>query len=509
MPQNQSFTHDILELRKLADRSRESLQRYYPEYSFHDVPVQFWCGHYLNPNDKSKVIPDGSDCCWWHWIGQPERYGKKHPMYPWQEQAMIDWDKYNYHYTRKPPKVGATQLYLSKAMHEACINPHWVQGQVAIVVGTSGFNESEKMIERCKEMMAYKDDEGRPIRDDKGKMMTRLPINEEYNTKKEFSINTCEFRARPSDNIDAIRSQPNMRLILIDEIAFFRMVDQQKVRDAFEHYIGASEVKIVLITTAGRAPGGVGYEIETEHPSIYNKHLYDYNIGLVVHPESMTSLYKKADIDMLRGSTSFNRNYLGIWGYGAGNIFDSKTLDEISKENYELKDISNLPNILSIDPAYGKIRDKLSSKFAGLGMYKENGIIHTRSYFELEEPSDEEALARIRQEIRRYNYKNVVFDGHWTGLINSFVREVNSYGINYSDNLVDMVDNAQKETADLHVRIHPTHEPLIVQLRSIKKDEKGVPNKKDSRFDLGDAYLQALWHFTGGRTAGRKLSTPF
>jgi hypothetical protein len=43
--------------------------------------------------------------------------------------------------------------------------------------------------------------------------MTRLNINEDYNTKKEFSLNTVEFRAHPADNIDSIRSQPNMRYI--------------------------------------------------------------------------------------------------------------------------------------------------------------------------------------------------------------------------------------------------------------------------------------------------------
>ncbi len=489
-------------------RSKQVLHNDYPLLSVNDAPHTFWCGHYLDPGNKSIVISDGTSCCFWHWIGLPERYGKRHPCYPWQEDAINDMAEYDYHYVRKPPKVGATQLYLTWGLWQSCINKNWINGQVAIVVGTRG-EEASKMIERCKEILAYKDEEGKPIRDVDGRLLTRISITEEYNTRKEFSINTVEFRAHPADNIDSIRSQPNMRYILIDEIAFFRMVDQQKVRDAFEHYIGASEVKIVLVTTAGFAPGGVGYEIETEQNSIYRKHLYDYNIGLVVHPESLTSLYIKANIDKLRGSISFNRNFLGIWGYGAGNIFDSRTLDEVSKEAYLFKDIRSFPNVLSIDPAYGKVRDKLSSKFAGLGLYKENGHIYTRSYFELEEPSDEEALARIRNELHRYGYKNLVCDGHWTGIINTFNKTMNAYGIVYADHLNDMVDTAQVETSDLRVHIHPTHEPLIVQLRSIKKDEKGVPNKKESRFDLGDAYLQGIWHFTGGRRVGRKLKTPF
>jgi len=394
---------------------------------------------------------------------------------------------------RKPPKVGATNYYLKKAMHQACTNPLWANGQVAIVVGTRG-NEAEKMIERCKEILAYKDHEGVPIRDEDGHILSRLNINQEYNNKKEFSLNSVEFRAHPADNIDSIRSQPNMVMIMIDEIAFFKMVDQQRVRDAFEHYIGGASVKIILITTAGRSPSGVGYEIEVEHPSIYKKYLYDVNIGLAVHPESMTSLYDAEEIQKLRGTISYNRNYLGQWGYGAGNIYDSRTLETCTSD-YTLKDISSLPNCLSIDPAYGKVRDKLSSKFAGLGMYKENGKFHTRSYFELEEPSDEEALARVRKEIKAYGYKTLVCDGHWTGIIKTFSSEITTHGIVYSNQLQDMTENAQKQVNDLNVNLHFTHEELIRQLRAIKKDEKGVPSKKESRFDLGDCFQQGLWHF--------------
>lgn len=492
----------------LQTKSFTELRKIYPLLSIHDVPDAFWCGHYLDPKKKTRVIEDGEDCCFWHWVGLPTRFGKRHPMYPWQEDADREFEEYDYIYKRKPPKVGATQFYLEKAMHKACKDANWRNGQVAIVVATHGL-EAEKMIERCKEILAYKDSEGKPVRDSEGVLLTRLQIDEEYNNKKEFTLNTVEFRAHPAENIDSIRSQPNMRMILIDEIAFFKMVEQQKARDAWEHYIGGSEVKIVLVTTAGFTAGGVGYDIETEHPSIYKKGLYDYNIGLVVHPESMTSLYKKENIDKIKGTKSFNRNYMGIWGYGAGNIYDSRTLDECTKEDYEFKDISDLPNCLAIDPAYGKIRDKLSSKFAGLGMYEENGKFYTRSWFELEEPSDEEALARIRREIKKHGYRSLVCDGHWTGIINTFEGEINAYGINYSEYGVNMTDEASDQVADLNVRIHPTHEELLVQLRSIKRNEKGMPDKKLSRFDLGDCFQQAIWHFTGLAVSAKILKSKF
>ena len=60
-----SLLNDELDFERLA----------YPLRKIHDVPKLHYCGHYLNPDDKSKVIPDGASCCWWHWVGLPVRFG--------------------------------------------------------------------------------------------------------------------------------------------------------------------------------------------------------------------------------------------------------------------------------------------------------------------------------------------------------------------------------------------------------------------------------------------------
>ena len=461
-----------------------------------EVPTLHWCGHYIDVDTK-EVIPDGNDCCFWHWIGLPIRFNQRHPAYPYQEDIFEEYfnQRLKLYYIGKTPKIGATQTWLQMAMHEAIKNPSWKNGQVAIVVGTGG-NEAEKMIERAKELLAYKDSNGVPLRDKNGALITKLPIDEDYNTKKEFSINSVEFRAHPANNVDSIRSQPNMVLIMVDEIGFFKMVEQQRVRDAFEHYIGGSNVIIVLITTAGDSPSGVAYEIETEEPSIYKKHLYDYNLGLVVHPESMTSLYRKADLDLIRGSSSWNRNFLRVWGHGSGNIFNSNTIDLLSKEFYPLGDIRGFPNVLSIDPAYGEVRTKTSSKFAGVGMYKENDHLYIRSWFELENPADDEALQRVQKELDEYGYNNLIVDGHWTGIIKAFSnRGVHAYGVNYNQHGVDMIDMSVKRVNDMKLHFHPTQEEICKQLKAVRRGDNGMPNKKLSRFDAGDCISQAVYHF--------------
>lgn len=486
-------------------------QLQYRQYVTSEIPSIHWCGHYLDSKDKSRIIQDGEDCCFWHWIGLPQRWGMRHPAYPYQEDIFKEYytDKTKYFYFGKTPKIGASQTWLQIAIHEAIHNSDWKNGQVAIVVGTGG-NEAEKMIDRAKELLAYKDHNGIPLRDDNGILITKMPINEDYNTKKEFSINSVEFRAYPANNVDSIRSKTNMRMIIVDEIAFFSMIEQQTVRDAFEHYIGGADVVIVLITTAGKSPSGVAYEIEIEEPSIYKKHIYDYNLGLVVHPESMTSLYRKDQLDLLRTSSSWTRNFLRVWGHGSGNIFNSKTLDILSTDFYPLGDIRKFPNVLSIDPAYGEQRSKTSSKFAAVGMWKENNHIYIRSWFELEAPADDEALDRVQKEIDDYGYNNLIIDGHWTGIIKSFNKKgIHAYGVNYNQEGVNMIDGAAKIVNDMRIHFHPTHEEIIGQLKSVRRADNGLPNKKLTRFDAGDCISQGIYHFDQGDFTITKLKGQF
>ena len=469
------------------------------------IPNIFWCNNYSDPKDEKRVIQDGETCCFMHWVGLPKRWGQRHPLYPWQIEVLNYLSKgVRFFFHLKPPKIGATQFWLLYSVYQAITNPTWKDGQVGIVVGTSGVNEAEKMIERAKDILAIKDKEGRYVVDMDGNQLYRYPINQGYNTKREFSINSVNFRAFPALNkhINAIRSQPNMRLILGDEIAFFSDVDQDKIRDAFEHYIGGSDTIIALITTAGDTPSGFAYDIYKEEPSIYKKLTHDYNVGLVLDRRFGTTLYRQSDIDAIRHLPSFQKNYMHQWGYGAGDIFDSNTLSRISTEFYELKDISQFPNGLFIDPAYGKVRTKTSSKFALLGMYLENGILHTRYLEELEEPSDEQALAAIRKAIRMYGFTMLGVDGHWTGIINTFKNSIYTEGFQFGDIGIDMVDTASQTVSDMQVRIHPTHEQLIQQLRSVKRNDKGMPDKTQSRFDAGDCFIMGCYYFANRSTGG-------
>lgn len=455
-----------------------------PKLTATGIPIPHWCGHYKDSSDQ--VIPDGSKCCWVHWVGLPTRWGIRHPYYHWEEDLLKDLQSgIRYFYMLKPPKIGATQFWLSYAEHQAMTEPSWLNGQVAIVVGTN-FGEAEQMITRAKEILENKDKTG------KGLGNYKVDIHEDYNTKKEFSINTVQFRAHPANNIDAIRSKPNMKMIIIDEGSFFkiRVEDQQKIRDAFEHYIGGSNTLIVLLSTAGHVPAGFMYDIQKEEPSIYKKYILDYHVGLEVHPESHTSLYNEEQINKIKDSPSFARNYMHQWGHGSGDIFDITALDACSKQPYDLRPRQDCEKILAIDPGYG------SSKSGLVGMERRDGKLYVIQAQQYARPSQTELINIIKQSIQTYGYRQIRIDSAIVGLIEDMRREISTYPVSFRERGQIMTDTASMQIKAQQVMIDPSFDELLKQLRAARKNEKGTVDKEIATFDLYDGFIMAVDYFS-------------
>ena len=465
------------------------------------VPRLFWCGQYM---DGGTVIPDGHVCCFNHWVSLPTRWrdenneAVRHPLYPYQEKLIkiLDSGKRSV-FVMKPPKIGMTELALRYALHRALIDPAWRNGQVAMVAFTGG-GEAKRMIGRARDIML--DAETRePL----------FPFHKSDN-ESEFHMNTVRFRAFPAANshINSIRSQPNMRMIILDEAAFPSAVDQDKIRDAAEHYILGSEAAVLVITTAGDSPSGFAYDILNEQNSRYEKLIVPYQEGLKKHPQSGTCLYDEKELAEARKLRSFAKNYQMQWGYGTGDIFDSDSITACSAEQYDLKsDLDREYAVLAIDPAYGKVRTKVSSKYGILGMYKDrqSGLMYTNTLEELETPSDEQALKAVQRILDSYNYHILLVDGQWTGIINTFRPRLRTIGFRFGDVGLKMTDHAGQAVADRKVRIHPSHDTLIQQLRAIKRNDRGMPDKTQARFDVGDCFLMCTWFF---KSVQRRIAEP-
>lgn len=414
-----------------------------------------------------------------HKRGLPERFGVKHPLYDYQEDildAINQGDKY--FWILKSPKLGLTEFWLSWAIHQCMINPEFAGGQLAIVVGTRG-KEAEHMIERMKDICKNAG--------------IKYEENTKFNTKTEFYVNGVMIAAHPANNIDSIRSQPNMKFILIDEGYFFTITDTSVIREACEHYVGGSDLFIVYVSTAGKKPQGFMYDIDIEENSIYTKFRIcnPEKWGLKKDPRSNTCIYDPQEIAKIQGTPSYSRNYLGMVGFGSGDIFDLDALNH-SIQDYKLDfPISQLPSVLVLDPAYG------SSKFGCVGMVEYEGFIYVTDAEGWERESSSGANTKVRQKLSK-GYRNLIIDGHYTGLIAEFSEEVNTKGFDPKKSGEVAIDKASQRVSEDRFRIHPRFSELIKELRAARRKENGLLDKTKKSLDLADALIMGFDYFQSG-----------
>lgn len=437
--------------------------------------IPFWCSNYIDPNDKTRVIQDGETCCYNHWLGLPQRWNKRHPMYEYEINFVQALAKHKKIHCEKAAGLGITELVLRWLEWSALTNPEFENSQVVII---SGPNRSlaKKLIARMvglkEENAEYHDLGSRGIASDI--------------TDYTFRINTTHFEAAPSDNIDSVRSLPNPKAFFADESAFFMMMASKEIqiRQAIEHYDLKSNPWLIWVSTPGYIPEGVFYTIKTEEPSQYKKIPLSYEVGLEVNPQSMTSIYPREALEEAKKSPSFAREYQLVWGGGQGNIFHWKLVDEITAD-YDVA-IGQGPKGLYVDPAYG------SSKFAILGLELIDGIIYVKEALQFDRPSPAVMINIIVEKAAYYNNRVKVDSAHPGVITDLKLRNINAIPVSFNKELSAMTIKAAQAVKDKKVRIKSIFYDLISQLKAVDFNEKGHPDKKKLTFDLGDTFLMGI-----------------
>ena len=413
-------------------------------------PELFWCGNYDEP--------DGRLCCFNHWVGLPERWGKRHPIYDYQEEIVEALKIKRYIWILKAPKLGITELFLRFALWKSLTDPIWKDGQVAIIVATKS-DEAETLIQRAKKML-----DG------------RANLRESYNNKREFTVNSVAFKIHSADNIDSVRSKTNMRMIIIDEGSFFRMIEQSRVREAVEHYIAASDLYIVFISTAGESPEGVMYEIQEEENSIYHKIFLPYELGLKPDKRSGTMIYDPELIKQAQNSKSFARNYMLSWISGEGNIFTHEEVDYI----YDDFDTPVGQIIIAIDPAYG------SSNFGVVVGILNNGILYVVFAKEYTRSTPTFMCQEVEKLYNQYNARLCLCDGHYSGEM----RDLQSRGLHVeafemnTENKSNMVTSTSERVQQKGIKILKRLKDIGGQMKAAKTDGKGHLDKHRMNLDM-------------------------
>ena len=429
----------------------------------------------------------------------------RHPFYEYQEELirLITEDIRRLYAILKSPKLGISQFWILFMLWKCLTDKAWQFGQCMITVATAG-DEVQRMLKRCKDIL---DNPYHPI-----------PYNLGYRTNlNQFTVNNVEVMVLPPNSIDQLRSKTNARLILLDEVAFFnRMIDDSRVQAAAEHYYGSRNYYLVMVSTAPETAGGFFMKLIKDGDPRYHiiRWTNPKKYGLAKHPDSGTSLYDPKYIELQKDTPTFKRNFLGLVGHGAGDIFDSNIIDSISNKSFRIPPrFSYYTSALGVDPAHGHGKRKTAPRFGIVGLYKQGGIYYTGYMKELESPSADEGRDAIHAAMSK-GFKTLCIDAADPGLIGEMRKKYHVVPMNFNslqtgnateevvkgeelkyEESLKMIDLVERVTCQKKlVRIHPSHDSLLDQLRAITRNTRLLPDKTQSRFDLGDAYQMALYH---------------
>jgi len=305
-------------------------------------------------------------------------------------------------------------------------------------------------------------------------------------------INGAKIEAFPSDSSKTARGLSPF-IVFVDEGDFFKPNDQDEARTTAERYIIKTHPYIIFVSTPN-LPGGLFENMEKEEPSQYHKVFLNYEIGL------RDGMYNEQEIEEGKKSPSFEREYNLKYGIGIGNIFPYELVDACI-ENYALT-LSNGLKLITVDPAYG------SSNFAILGFEMRDGVIYIMDEIERERPNPSMMTDFLVDMNVRYNKCLMLVDSAHPGLIRDLQdRGVNCQSVKFGamsdDNTQSLISKMTFEAAqsikEKRVRIHPSMHTLTTQLKSVRFNAKGHPDKTLLNFDAGDCFIMGMNHLKSNK----------
>jgi hypothetical protein len=136
-----------------------------------------------------------------------------------------------------------------------------------------------------------------------------------------IELNRVKIEAFPSHHLDAMRGLPNVSFILLDELTSF-LQDSSNMQEMFLRYIAKSNPYIVMVSTPN-APDGLfeRMEKEAEGTCLYKRIFLEYTYGI-------GKIYKAEEIEKVKQSPSFEREYNLKYLGKIGNVFHTKILKQ-------------------------------------------------------------------------------------------------------------------------------------------------------------------------------------
>lgn len=416
-------------------------------------------------SDEHAKVLNGS-CCFNHLAGLPEKNGQPFPLFDYEKtiidelEARDDGRKDKHLWLKKATGLGISELML-RYMAWLCYRDDTYSGAQMCIVTGPNISLAKGLIRRMKGICRAVD----PGLSVKGTVLV---------------ANGCWIEAFPSHHLDAMRSLPNPKFILIDEADFFPKREQQNARDISERYIAKSDPYIVMVSTPN-LPGGLYESIEKERDEkcIYRRLKLDYRAGL-------GKIYTDEEIQKAKESPAFEREYNLRYGFGSGKIF-SDPLVTRCEEEYPLELQPHSNRVLAVDPAFS------SSKFGIVGVEQIGEKLYVKEAKQFDRPSFMGMLDLISMLAERYPV--VLIDGAFPGMRDDLMlRGVDAISVNFRTELPKMVVATVEAINQKLVKVHPVFSDLLHQLRSVTTNSRGNPDKTKLSYDLGDCLMMAVYH---------------
>jgi hypothetical protein len=243
-------------------------------------------------------------------------------------------------------------------------------------------------------------------------------------------INGCLIQAFPSHHLDAMRGLTNVAVVFQDEASFFEINQANDAIDVSQRYIAKSDPYLLVVSTPNK-PGDMLHQITelAEDKCIYKRIYLPYTVGL-------GNIFSQKDIEIVKRSTSFEREYnlkfLGL----VGNIFLPEKIDEAVKLATEfdvyrqfLEHPSEMTALLKtqyyigVDPAFG------SSKFAIVLVCIINDKLCVLESIELDRQDFNYCINKVSEIMYKYNLSSqntkVYVDGSSPAVITAIKANLN------------------------------------------------------------------------------------
>ena len=470
---------------------------------------------------KTRIKQFGRRCCFNHYIGEPIKNQRRHPIYDYEMRMfrLIFQDNKRRIYVKKSRGIGVTEFMLRVMAWLSLYSDNLKGMQMAIVTGPRQ-KTAEDILTRMKNLFAPR---------------LGIDFSTLYN-KNTLVLNGCRINAYPSRNISALRAQENMVFILVDEADFFPRNDQNNVRDAVEGYIGKNDSIIALVSTPNE-PNGLFNKIENEptqeqidkfkmknvKPCLYERLYYDYTYG-------EGKIYSETDIENARKSPSWLREFCLQYGYGTGTIFSNSSMETVKQLGAKFKsDYTKIdpytPKAMSIDPGFGGQSGSaiIITELLGIGIIR---TIYARRKMSM----DYGELTDWTLELRRdFDPDKIYVDGWHAGFIRTLKKKVGERW--RDDDVAALKERAKKykQPIEKYMHIIPVmaqnrtreiltntrdiieteesfacdveefHE-LYIDIVSAKQEDGKLVKEGDDSKDLMDALMMNLLYYTSTNT---------